>query len=193
MYAIQLVFRLALFATAVYLFVTDPATLDASATFGIAGGFDFVDFVFLALLADFCTKFFERAHIAAGSLKQYRIYQIPTALTQRGGREALHAQFDEIAELGRSLAESGATAIAEIYEGLAIRGNAVIVFVGGWYAAILLVLAFIILVRWELAALQHPERFDELTNARLTCAQCADKLCYLRKPLTRALAGDEAE
>ena len=30
---------------------------------------------------------------------------------------------------------------------------------------------------------RHPERFDERTNARLTCAQCEDKLCYLRKPL----------
>ncbi|WP_294438634.1 hypothetical protein [uncultured Slackia sp.] len=44
-------------------------------------------------------------------------------------------------------------------------------------------MALVILVRWELAAIRHPERFDERTNARLTCAQCEDKLCYLRKPL----------
>ena len=40
--------------------------------------------------------------------------------------------------------------------------------------------------------LMHPERFNERTNARLTCAQCTDKLCHLRKPLAGTLAALEA-
>lgn len=52
-----------------------------------------------------------------------------------------------------------------------------------WLVRLLLIaLASAVLVRWELAALRHPERFDERTNARLSCAQCDDKLCYLRGP-----------
>lgn len=301
-YAVQLAFRLALLCVAAYLFVADHNALRPSRTFGLSGGFSFVDFVFVALVADFLTKFFVRAPISSGSLKQYRLYHIPTAVTVRGGREALQAQFRSIAELGRRLAEEGKTAFSETLQGLAARGGSIasfvrrllndidflnvfsfdekdlavdkslrsvlyrdrtreivpvivfwvllnaagaavlhhfgmlnertallwslvyfvfdmicvvfwcplqlflmrnrccttcqifnwdaimvatpLVFVGGWFGWLLIAMALIILVRWELAAIRHPERFDERTNARLTCAQCVDKLCYLRKPLT---------
>ncbi|MDO4538919.1 MAG: hypothetical protein Q4B54_12215 [Coriobacteriales bacterium] len=54
---------------------------------------------------------------------------------------------------------------------------------GCWFSWILIVIALIVLVRWELAFMRHPERFDERTNASLLCANCKDQLCYLRKPL----------
>ncbi|MBO7673798.1 MAG: hypothetical protein J6S63_02160 [Atopobiaceae bacterium] len=53
-----------------------------------------------------------------------------------------------------------------------------------WFSGPLLLLALVVLVRWELAFARHPERFDERTNASLQCANCKDKLCHLRKPLT---------
>lgn len=43
--------------------------------------------------------------------------------------------------------------------------------------------ALVVLVRWELAFFRHPERFDERTNASLKCANCRDRLCYLRGSL----------
>lgn len=309
-YVVQLVFRLVLFGVAVWLFVTDPFMLEPSRAFGVAEGFNFVDFVFVALVADFLTKFFVHARISSGSLKQYRIYHIPTVATFRGGRAALRAQFREIAEVGNRLAANGAIALQETYAGLVARGESIasfvrrllnsvdflnvfsfdekglavdrsiravlyrdrlreivpvivfwvvfnvlvaailsgfgvldertallwslgyflfdmvcvvlwcplqlllmrnrccttcqifnwdaimvatpLVFVGGWFGWILVVLATVILVRWELAAVRHPERFNERTNARLTCAQCTDKLCHLRKPLAGTLAALEA-
>ena len=53
-----------------------------------------------------------------------------------------------------------------------------------WFSEPLIVLALIVLFRWELAFARHPERFDERTNASLQCANCKDKLCFVRKPLT---------
>ena len=53
-----------------------------------------------------------------------------------------------------------------------------------WFSGILVLLALVVLLRWELAFARHPERFDERTNASLSCANCVDKLCYLRGPLS---------
>lgn len=53
-----------------------------------------------------------------------------------------------------------------------------------WFSWVLVALALVVLLRWELAFARHPERFDERTNASLQCANCTDKLCYLRQPLT---------
>lgn len=60
-----------------------------------------------------------------------------------------------------------------------------LLIIGCWFSWILLLLAFVVILRWELAFYRHPERFDERTNASLQCANCKDKLCYLRKPLQR--------
>lgn len=300
-YAVQLFFRVVLLGVAVFLFVTGPGALDASKTFGLQGGFDFVDFAFLALLADFLTKFFVRAPLSSGSLKQYRLYHIPTIATFRGDQDALREQFGTIAEFGRHMVACGKIALQETREGLMTRSASIavfvrrllnnvdflnllsfadedlevdrsarsvlyrdrtreivpvivfwtvvniaiafvlgrfgvlnertallwslayfvsdmvcvvfwcplqlflmrnrccttcqifnwdaimvatpLVFVGGWFGWVLVAMALVILVRWELAAIRHPERFDERTNARLSCAQCVDRLCYLRKPL----------
>ena len=53
-----------------------------------------------------------------------------------------------------------------------------------WFSGLLIVLSLTVLARWELAFARYPERFDERTNASLSCANCKDKLCYLRKPFT---------
>lgn len=55
-----------------------------------------------------------------------------------------------------------------------------------WFSWPLLALGVIVFIRWELAFARHPERFDERTNASLSCANCKDKLCYIRKPLLKA-------
>ncbi len=56
--------------------------------------------------------------------------------------------------------------------------------IGCWFSWLLIALSLFVLLRWEFAFTRHPERFDERTNASLQCANCRDKLCYLRKPLT---------
>lgn len=56
--------------------------------------------------------------------------------------------------------------------------------IGCWFSWLLILLSAIVLLRWELAFLRHPERFDERTNASLQCANCTDKLCHLRNPIT---------
>ncbi len=53
-----------------------------------------------------------------------------------------------------------------------------------WFSGLLLLQSLVVLARWELAFARHPERFSEQTNASLSCANCKDKLCYLRKPFT---------
>lgn len=302
-YLIRLLFRLILLGACICLLLFNPESLDISKKFGIQSGFDFVDFVFIALAWDFLSKFFVRARISTGSLKQYRIYHIPTAATVEGGRDAMRSYLSDIAQTGKSLISEGRTALSETYEGLLARSNGIasfarrllndidflnlfsfkdedlvvddslrsvlyrdrtreivpvlifwivfnalvamtllhfdvlnertalvwslsyflfdmvcvvlwcplqlvlmrnrccttcqifnwdaimvatpLLFVGGWFGWILVTLAIIVLARWELAALRHPERFDERTNARLTCIQCEDRLCYLRGPLNK--------
>lgn len=299
-YVVQLIFRLVLFAFALYLFVVEPAALDAASLFGVSGGFNFVDFVFVAILLDFVTKFLVRARISAGSLKQYRVYHIPTLTTLRGSKDALRSYRHQIVETGKAMVASGKSALADTYAGLVDRKASIamlarhflhdvdflhvfsfkeadltvdqriravlyrdrarevvpvtifwvvenalvamilahmgwlnsqtallwclfyfvfdmvcvvlwcplqlvlmrnrccttcqifnwdaimvatpLLFVGGWFGWLLIALALVVLARWELAAFRYPERFDERTNARLSCAQCADKLCYLRGP-----------
>lgn len=57
------------------------------------------------------------------------------------------------------------------------------------FAFILVLLALVVLVRWEVAFLRYPERFDERTNLSLRCSSCRDKLCYVRAPYVRAANG----
>lgn len=71
----------------------------------------------------------------------------------------------------------------QIFNWDAIMVATPLVFAGGWFSLIVLVLALVVLFRWELAFVRHPERFDERTNASLRCANCKDALCYLRPPL----------
>ena len=52
-----------------------------------------------------------------------------------------------------------------------------IIFLGGFYAISLVVMAFITWGVWELSVLLHPERFWSGSNEALKCSQCTDKLC----------------
>ena len=51
------------------------------------------------------------------------------------------------------------------------------IFVGGFYAASLVVFAALAWLIWELCVLIYPERFWEMTNLSLKCSECTDKLC----------------
>ncbi len=51
------------------------------------------------------------------------------------------------------------------------------IFMGGFYAVSLIVLAFLAWLIWEVCIMMYPERFWEKTNTALKCAQCTDKLC----------------
>jgi len=48
-------------------------------------------------------------------------------------------------------------------------------------------LALLLLIKWEVAAHRHPERFSEAHNASLSCAGCSEKLCHHKKQLWRFL------
>lgn len=314
LYCARLVVRAVLFLVCVYVFVTDRAQLDPVTHFGLDQGVSLVNFAFVVMLSDLLTKFFERAHISMGSLKQYRRYQIPTTATAgaaarevtkrevgrqaadfvRDRAEALRGVLTNPAQAGEALrgeltyvanefratgevslayvrrllnnrrfldffrfndeylradaperARLRARRLVEIVPvivfwvvlnaavavALALTGNlsreaaflwstfyfffdvfsvvvwcpiqllfmrnrccatcqifnwdgimaaTPLVFVGGWFSWIILFFALVVLARWELAAALHPERFSESANARLSCAQCTERLCQLR-------------
>ena len=52
-----------------------------------------------------------------------------------------------------------------------------LIFMGGFYAASLLVPAFLAWLVWELCVMLYPERFWDQSNAALKCSECTDKLC----------------
>ena len=311
-YTVQMVFRLLLFAAGVAAFVWAPEQLSISEGFGLAGGFNLIDLVFIAIVADMLTKFFPNANISMGSLKQYGEFHVPTARMFKGGREGIREYVREMIEQGRiakeripeQLPAQIRTAWVETYSGTrdslkvllrsidflriipfkeeqltadeealnVIRGdrfreiapvavfwillNALIalalfhfdvlnegtlmvwtlfyflfdmicvvlwcpiqlllmrnrccttcqifnwdafmavtplVFLvlnlqTAWFVWPLLLLSIVVLIRWELAFARHPERFDERTNASLLCANCKDKLCFIREPLTKRLS-----
>jgi hypothetical protein len=58
-----------------------------------------------------------------------------------------------------------------------------LVFIPNVYTYTILGVALLLLLYWEIAALCHPERFYEETNACLSCANCKEKLCHHKKQL----------
>ena len=52
-----------------------------------------------------------------------------------------------------------------------------IIFVGGFFAVSLVVMAFLAWLIWELCIVIYPERFWDQSNAALKCSECTDKLC----------------
>lgn len=52
-----------------------------------------------------------------------------------------------------------------------------LIFMGGFFAYSLVVLALIAWLVWELCVMMYPERFWEQSNVALQCAECTDKLC----------------
>lgn len=311
-YALRLVFRTLLFAVAIAVFVLAPDELDPSA-FGLARGFNFIDFVFLALLVDILTKFFSNARIAMGSLKQYGRFHVASVSLLDGeglkephqiqsyvqnavqqGRIAIEQVPEKLRVAWQETYDGAVDSIKVLVQSFAIRKliplsdeqlrasdpvrasirherfretlpvivfwlvfNAVLasfLFAMGWLtpqAAVLwtlfyflfdmisvvfwcplqlifmknrccttcqifnwdaimtatplvlicwhlqyawftwpiIALSLIVLIRWEVAFMRHPERFDERTNSSLSCANCKDKLCYIRTPLVDRLSG----
>lgn len=51
------------------------------------------------------------------------------------------------------------------------------IFVGGFYATSLFLIALTAWLVWEICILLHPERFWDHSNAALKCSECTDKLC----------------
>ena len=314
LYCVRLVVRAAIFIACIVEFVVDRPMLDPWRTFGPAYGLNLVDVAFIVMIADLLTKFFQRASISMGSLKQYRRYHIPTNETVDGRardivrsfvgdelleyarqtldavrdtvsspaktRDAIRAEFlnmvDEVRETGevsmryarkllnsprfldfirfndeylevdaperarlrtRRMGEIGPVLAfwvilnAIVAIALALTGNLThesaflwsmfyfmfdvfsvvvwcpiqiwfmrnrccatcqifnwdgvmaatpLLFVGGWFGWTILALALVVLLRWEITAFRHPERFSESTNARLSCAQCTERLCRIR-------------
>ncbi|MBR5358828.1 MAG: hypothetical protein IK128_06430 [Clostridiales bacterium] len=58
-------------------------------------------------------------------------------------------------------------------------------FVDNWYGRILLGMAAVLMLRWELAFFLHPEYFSESTNEYLKCANCDEKLCAHKNRLRK--------
>ena len=58
-----------------------------------------------------------------------------------------------------------------------------LLFVENIFAQTLFLASLILLARWEITHLLHPERFCELTNASLSCVSCKEKLCHNKKQL----------
>ena len=52
-----------------------------------------------------------------------------------------------------------------------------LLFVEGFYAKSLVVMAFAVFVLWEYTVMTAPERFWDGSNAALKCGNCTDKLC----------------
>ena len=52
-----------------------------------------------------------------------------------------------------------------------------LIFMGGFYAESLVVLAILAWLIWEVSIMMYPERFWDKSNAALKCSECTDKLC----------------
>ena len=52
-----------------------------------------------------------------------------------------------------------------------------LIFMGGFFATSLVVMAVLAWLVWELCIMMYPERFWERSNAALRCSECTDKLC----------------
>lgn len=52
-----------------------------------------------------------------------------------------------------------------------------LIFMGGFFAASLVLLSVAAWLVWELCVMIYPERFWDHSNAALQCSQCTDKLC----------------
>ncbi len=58
-----------------------------------------------------------------------------------------------------------------------------LIFIPNVYTWSLLFMSLLLLLRWEVTLLRHPERFSDRTNACLKCENCEEKLCHHKKQL----------
>lgn len=84
-------------------------------------------------------------------------------------------------------------ATCQIFNWDAIMVATPLIFAWSWQAALLLILGAVILLRWEIRAFFHPERFAEETNASLSCANCKEQLCYFRGKIGFGLKDEKLE
>jgi hypothetical protein len=57
-----------------------------------------------------------------------------------------------------------------------------LLFIRNFFTWSLFFTSLIVMLRWELTLLKHPERFWEGSNATLKCVNCQDKICKLKGP-----------
>lgn len=57
------------------------------------------------------------------------------------------------------------------------------VFIPHPFTYSLLGLSILLLLRWELSAWLHPERFSSVTNAAISCDKCTEKLCRHKRQI----------
>lgn len=58
-----------------------------------------------------------------------------------------------------------------------------LIFIKNFYTLSLVAVALALLIKWEILAHTHPERFCEDTNLSLSCGLCEEKLCHHKKQL----------
>jgi len=58
-----------------------------------------------------------------------------------------------------------------------------LVFIPGIYTWSLLGIALALLIQWEVLLRRYPERFSEVTNRSISCANCQEKLCHHKRQL----------
>ena len=56
-------------------------------------------------------------------------------------------------------------------------------FVPAPYTCTLLAMSGLLLIRWEITFMRHPERFSDNTNDFITCKNCTEKLCRHKRQL----------
>jgi len=62
-----------------------------------------------------------------------------------------------------------------------------LIFISNFFARSLFLFGLALLVRWELTALLHPERFCDTENLSLRCSECTERLCRHKKRLKKNL------
>ena len=62
-----------------------------------------------------------------------------------------------------------------------------LVFIKDLFTVSIVLMALILLIRWELTAHIHPERFSEKHNCCLSCSECWEKLCHHKRQLRHFL------
>jgi hypothetical protein len=62
-----------------------------------------------------------------------------------------------------------------------------LIFIPDIFTCSLMGLSVLLLIRWEVTAARHPERFAENSNACLDCKNCPEKLCHHKKQLQNYL------
>ena len=62
-------------------------------------------------------------------------------------------------------------------------------FIRNFYSWSLFFTSAIVLLKWEIVYAKHPERFWYGSNKHLQCANCNDKICQVKKKVTKAVTG----